>query len=103
MFKANIIKYICYLQENFSIIFPYLMAIKVGDVAFLNYDQIKNFIENKFDQKNLYNLIRSQFLDILLKCLQMIVVNTEQPIIPIQINCDQFLSIMEIFQVKYIT
>lgn len=78
------------------------MAIKIGNVPFLNYDEIKNFIENKLDQKHLYELIRSQFLDILSKCIQMIVVNTEEPIIPIQINSYQFLSIMNILQVKYI-
>lgn len=76
------------------------MAIKVGNDPFLDYNIIQYFIENKLGKKRFNELIKSQFSDILLKCIQMIVINTDQPIIPIQINSDQFLTIINIFQVN---
>jgi len=77
------------------------LAIKIGSVSLLNYDEIKNFIEDKLGEEHVHELIKAQISDILSKCIQMIIVNTEQPIIPIQINKNQFLNIMNIFQVKY--
>lgn len=88
------------LQENFSVIFSYLMAIKVGNVSLLNYDETKNIIESILNQKHFNELIKSNILGILLKCIQMIVINNEQPIIPIQINSNQFFNIINIFQVN---
>lgn len=88
------------LQTNFPVIFSYLLAIKVGNDPFLDYNTIKCFIENELDEKHFNELIKSQFSDILFKCIQMVVINTDQPIIPIQINSDQFLTIINIFQVN---
>lgn len=76
------------------------MAIKVGNVSLLNYDETKNIIENILNQKHFNELIKSNILGILLKCIQMIVINDEQPIIPIQINSNQFFNIINIFQVN---
>lgn len=66
----------------------------------LNYNEIKSLIEIYVDQKHFNELIKSQFSDILLKCIQMVVINTENPIIPFQISSDQFSNILNIFQVK---
>lgn len=76
------------------------MAIKVGNVPLLNHNVIQISIENVLGQKYFNELIKSQFSDILIKCIQMVVINTEEPIIPIQINSNQFLNIINIFQVK---
>lgn len=77
-----------------------MLAIKVGNLSILNYDETKNCIENILSQKHFNELIKSNILDILLKCVQMIVINNEQPIIPIQINSNQFLNIINIIQVN---
>jgi len=76
------------------------LAIKIGNVPSLNHDKIKSLIEIYVDQKHFNELIKSQFSDILLKCIQMVVINTEKPIIPFQISSNQFLNILNIFQVK---
>lgn len=89
-----------YSQEHFSVIYSYLLAIKIGNISFLNHDNIKNCIENILPQNHFNELIRSQFPNILLNCILMIVTNIEQPIIPIQINSDQFINIINILQVK---
>lgn len=90
------------LQENFTVIISYLFALKIGSVHFLDHDAIKNFIESTLGQQHFNDLIKSQYTHILLKCIQMVIESKiEQPIIPIQINKDQFLNIINIFQVKY--
>ncbi|VVC40821.1 Hypothetical protein CINCED_3A017263 [Cinara cedri] len=86
------------VEEHFSVIYSYMLAIEIGNVPFLNHNDIKNCIENILSQAHFNELTRSQFPNILLKCIQMVVINTEQPINPIQINSDQFLNIMNIFQ-----
>lgn len=60
----------------------------------------KNLIENELGEKNFTELIRSHCSNIVLQFIQMVVINTEQPIVPIQISSDQFLILIEIFQVK---
>lgn len=77
-----------------------MLAIKVESGTFINHDEIKDFIENILGQEHFKELVKSQFPDILLNCIQMIVCNTEEPIVPIQINSNQFLKINNIFQVK---
>lgn len=77
-----------------------MLAINVSNVSNLNNDEIKKSIETKMDLKFEFNeLLKSRFAEILLQCIQMIVINTEQPIVPIQINSDQFQKIINIFQV----
>lgn len=79
----------------------YLFAIKIGNVEFLNHDAIKNIIVNTLGRQHFNVLIKSQYTHILLKCIQMVIENKiEHPIIPIQINRDQFLNIINIFQVN---
>lgn len=91
---------VLYLQENFSHIFSYLLAIKIGNEPSLSYDELKSLIEMYVDQNHFNNLLRSQFSDILLNCIQMVVTNTEKPIIPFEFSSEQFLNIVNIFQVK---
>lgn len=76
-----------------------MLAINISNVSYLNHDDIKKSVETKIGFKEFNELVKSQFSEILLKCIQMIVVNTEQPIVPIQINSDQFQKIINIFQV----
>lgn len=99
-FIFNILFIYFYLQEHFPVIYSYLLAIKIGNVPFLNHDDIKSCIENILSQNHFIELIKSQFPDILLKCIQMVVINTEEPILPIQINSDQFKNIINYFQVN---
>jgi hypothetical protein len=68
-------------------------------VSYLNHDEIKKSVEIKINSEEFNELIKSQFSEILLKCIQMIVINNEQPIVPIQINSNQFQKIINIFQV----
>lgn len=77
-----------------------MLAIKIGNVPLLNYDDIKSCIENILSHNHFIELIKSQFPDILLKCIQMVVINTEESILPIQIDSDQFNNIINFFQVK---
>jgi len=76
-----------------------LLAIKIVEVPFLNQDEIKNFIESQLGEIKIIELISSQCSNIILQFIQMVVINTEQPIAPIQISSDQFLILIKIFQV----
>ncbi|XP_060874698.1 serine-protein kinase ATM isoform X2 [Metopolophium dirhodum] len=89
------------IEENFPVIFSYLLAIKIVEVPFLNHDEIKNLIESQLGEENLNDLIRSQYSNIILQFIQMVVINTEEPIAPIQISSDQFLILIKIFQETY--
>jgi len=77
-----------------------LLAIKIVEVPFINHDEIKNFIESQLGKIKFNELIRSQCLNIILQFIQMVVINTEEPIVPIQISSDQFLVLINIFQVN---
>lgn len=77
-----------------------MLAIKIVEIPFLNHDEIKNLIESQLSEVNFNDLIRSQCLDIILQFIQMVVINTEQPIAPIQISGEQFLILINIFQVN---
>lgn len=66
----------------------------------INQDKIKDLINKTLGEQDFDELIKSQFPDILLNCIQMVVSDSEQPIAPIQINSNQFLQISTIFQVK---
>lgn len=76
-----------------------MLAIKIVEVPFLNHDEIKNLIESQLGEINFKELISSQCSNIILQFIQMVVINTEQPIAPIQISSDQFLILIKIFQV----
>ncbi|XP_029344827.1 serine-protein kinase ATM [Acyrthosiphon pisum] len=90
------------IKENFPVIFSYLLAIKIVEVPFLNHDEIKNLIESQLGKINLNELIKSQCSNIILQFIQMVVMNTEQPISPIQISSDQFLILIKIYQETYV-
>jgi len=88
------------LQETFPVIFSYLLAIKIVDVPFINHDEIKKVIVDELSEIRFNELIKFQCSDIILQFIQMVVINTEQPIVPIQISSDQFLILINIFQVN---
>lgn len=77
-----------------------MLAIKTENDPSLSYDDVKNVIENILGEEHFNELIKSQYSDIVLKCIQMVVTNIEHPVVPIQINTHQFLSVINIFQVK---
>lgn len=76
-----------------------MLAIKTANITVFNYDEIKDRIINILSEERFNELIKLQISDILLKCIQMIEVNIEEPIIQIQINSNQFLDIINILQV----
>jgi len=76
------------------------LAIEIVEVPFLSHDETKNLIENELGQTHFKEIIKLQCSDIILQFIEMVVINTEQPIVPIQINSEQFLALINIFQVK---
>ncbi|XP_026809071.1 serine-protein kinase ATM isoform X1 [Rhopalosiphum maidis] len=90
------------IEETFPVIFSYLLAIKIVDVPFINHDEIKKVIVDELSEKRFNELIKFQCSDIILQFIQMVVINTEHPIVPIQISSDQFLILINIFQEIYV-
>lgn len=88
------------LQETFPVIFSYLLVIKIVEVPLINHDEIKKVIVDELGGKYFNELIKLQCTAIILQFIQMVVTNTEQPIVPIQISSDQFLVLINIFQVN---
>jgi len=88
------------LQETFPVIFSYLLVTKIVEVPFINHDEIKKVIVDELGEIYFNELIKLQCTDIILQFTQMVVINTEQPIFPIQISSDQFLVLINIFQVN---
>jgi len=76
------------------------LAINLVELPFLDHDEIKNLIKNQLGEMHFNELIRFQYSDIILQFIQMVVINTEQPIVPIQISSEQFLILINIFQVN---
>lgn len=77
-----------------------MLVIKIVEVPFINHDEIKKVIVNELGEIYFNELIKLQCTDIILQFIQMVVINTEQPIVPIQISSDQFLVLINIFQVN---
>ncbi|KAE9539511.1 hypothetical protein AGLY_004763 [Aphis glycines] len=90
------------IEETFPVIFSYLLVIKIVEVPFINHDEIKKVIVNELGEIYFNELIKLQCTDIILQFIQMVVINTEQPIVPIQISSDQFLVLINIFQEIYV-
>ncbi|CAH1736405.1 unnamed protein product, partial [Aphis gossypii] len=76
--------------------------IEIVEVPFINHDEIKKVIVNELGEIYFNELIKLQCTDIILQFIQMVVINTEQPIVPIQISSDQFLVLINIFQEIYV-